>query len=50
MRMFAGRMLAMLVNDPTVRDVLRQTEPMIKETANLEYKILVGIAHHLAER
>ena len=47
MQIFAEQLLEELLKDPTVRGVFIQLEPMIRELAELEYKILVEMANNL---
>jgi len=48
MQMFSAQMLSILLQDPMIADIFRQMEPMIRDVANLDYQILVGMALNLA--
>jgi hypothetical protein len=43
-QIFAAQMLVMLLQDPTMAEVFTQLEPLIREAANSEYQLLVGMA------
>lgn len=47
MRIFAGQMFQLLLQDPAVRDTFHQMEPLIREAAQFEYQMLVGIGQQL---
>ena len=47
MQIFGEQMMATLLQDPSVAETFQQLEPMIKESANLEYQILVNMANNL---
>ena len=50
MQMFAALMLPTLLQDPTVRAAIQQQEPLIKESANMEYQIVLSMTAELARR
>lgn len=50
LQIFAAQMFQSMMQDPSVRAVMRDKEPLIKEGAELEYDILTGMAAELANQ
>ena len=48
MQIVAGQMLRMLLQDPDMRDIMSQVEPLIRELARLEHEALRRAAETLA--
>jgi hypothetical protein len=48
MQFFATQMLQMMMQDPSNRAVLASVEPVIKESANLEFKFVTNVAARAA--
>ena len=47
MKAYAAQMLQLMLQDPEVRAVFGELEPEIRESADLEYRLVVGMAQNL---
>lgn len=47
MQLFSIQMFGFLMQDPSIRSVMAQMEPQIKELANMEYRMIIGMANSL---
>ena len=47
MQLFAMQMFGYLMEDPTMRSVMNQMQPQIKQLANMEYQMILGMASQL---